>query len=505
MISEPVREEGIHPTAPWLDWGLAGAALVVGLSVALCAQWAAVFGHASLDWVAGAVLWLGVGLATAYVFAPSGLAVSLFLLFMVASHFSRPFAVLPLGGVEWRPVEMALAFLLMHGAVRWMRGHARFHFDPIHYGLYLVAVFYLYAAVRGYWAGNSPALIVGECRYAIFLAAYPVFVMAMPTARSLRYPLLMILALTVLIAVLSLAFFAYAQISGNFTGTQNALGEFVERQVGTFHFQSVRANGHVFIEIVFVVLTARFFGARLSTRQRFVHGSLMLLLALAILITAMRTAYLAVFVSLMALALLRAPRRIQYLSAMLGLTGLVVAVVLAGLLYSGAFASWFPALGASLKGRFVELEGGLGLFAAHPLLGTGLGSTFEAMGYVSKTTQFSVAPATYQMVHNVWLYYLYKGGLIGMGFVLIGLGGITVRAHYIAERMPLPDDRVLMRGLWAAFVGQLAASLTMPRLVYPIGLVLVCLFGCVFVAVARTGGIIASDGGENSPKMPLQG
>lgn len=490
MISKSVSEDQRRQADLRQEWGwMAGVGLAVGISVAFCAQWAATSGHAQFDWWAGVAAWVGAGLAVAYVLSPPSVAVTLFLLFMVASHFSRPFFVLSVGGIEWRPAEMALALLLIHGAVYGLRGRPIFRPDPIHACLYLFAFFYLYLAVRGFWAGNNPTLIVGECRYAMFLACYPVLLMGLASPRALRVPLLAIFFLTLAIAVLSLAYFIYVQVSGHFTSTQNSLGEFVERKIGPLHFQSVRANGHVFFEIVFVVLAARLWSAQLSPRQRGVHSSLLLLLGAAILITAMRTAYLAVLVSLAVLALGRAPRRIRYLAALLSLTGLAAGVVLAGLFYAGAFESWFPALGASLKGRFVELEGGLGLFARHPILGAGMGSTFEAMGYVAKTVQFSVAPANYQMVHNVWLYYLYKGGLLGMGLVVLGLGGLMVRAYRIAENLAWPDDRVFLRGLWAAFAGQMAAALTMPRLIYPIGLVLVSLFACIFVAAARTGSV----------------
>jgi O-antigen ligase len=192
-------------------------------------------------------------------------------------------------------------------------------------------------------------------------------------------------------------------------------------------------------------------------------------------------------VSLLALGLLFLPRELQALAWFFGLVILGAIFVAVGLEVHTVLLDLVPEdLGISLMGRFVEIEGAWEAFLREPLLGAGMGSTFEGMGYVAKTTQYSFAQVEYQTVHNVWIYYLFKGGLVGMALILLGLGGIVWRGYWIADRITAARERFLMRGLLAAFIGQLVASLAMPRLTYPIGGVFLAMMAAAFAVMARS-------------------
>ena len=282
----------------------------------------------------------------------------------------------------------------------------------------------------------------------------------------------------------SLAFFGYTLVAG-VINVQNWLGEFVPRIVGPWLLQSVRPNGHMFFEVAVVVLAGMLFCPDLSRVRRAVYALLILLLLAAIAVMMMRTAYIALFLSLAVLVVLHLPREAQ---AWAGVTGLGAAAALAaffGLHLHETLDQWIPGLEVSLRGRLVEIEGALRMFRREPLLGAGMGSKFTGMGFVAKTTLLSVAQADYQTVHNVWMYYLFKGGMAGMVLVFLGLGGIALRARAITETLPSRKDRFFMKGLLAACGGQLIASLAMPRLTYPIGGVFLAMIAAAFVLASR--------------------
>ncbi len=461
-------------------WTLGEGLLLAGLSVMVA--WLSVR-RGGTD---TAVLVFGGAAALVLMLAPSRWMLSCFVLLMMAGHQFRSPLIYPLAGVEWHPRELLLLLLLAHFAVKVMTGEADLRPDIMHYFVLCYAAFFAVIACRGIWRQMPIQDVIAECRYPIFLAAYFVFVACAGGARELPNYLRLMLYFSVGIALLSIAYFLYAFATGHVVSIQNWLGEFVQRRIGPFLLQSVRANGHMFYEVCVVVLAALILCPDTPQRRRALYTALIGLFLIAIVITMMRTAYAALFLSLLVLAVLFLPAELQMIAGFLGAVAAVGCVVAGGVLLSGN--ALIPGLETSLQGRFVEISGALDMFKQYPLLGAGMGSKFTGLGFVSKTAIRSVAQADFQTVHNVWMYFLFKGGLAGMFLVGLGLGGLVLRAHRTIGALSSRSDQYLMRGLLAALCGQLAASLTMPRLTYPNGAVFLSMMACAFVMMTRHDG-----------------
>lgn len=428
---------------------------------------------------------LGLPILTLLVFGPSRLMLSAFLVFMVTDHQFRSWMIVPFSGVEWHARELILFVLVAHLAVRFLRGEADLRPDMMHYFFYVYVAFFVFIAWRGVMRQPDLHAVASECRYPLFLGSYFVFVACVSGARDLRYYVRLVFWLSLAIAAAGIGFFFYTLVTGNVVNTQNVLGEYVQRQIGPYLLQSVRPNGHLFFEVIVVVLAGMLLCPDESAGRKLVYAPVMAVFLFAILITMMRTSYVTLGLSLGILILLHLRREVQGLSWYLGAILLAAAVVAFGLHLDAYLISYIPGNDASLRGRLVETEGALGMFRREPLLGSGMGSTFEGMGFVAKATLQSVAQTDYQTVHNVWMYYLFKGGLVGMLLVGVGLGGIVFRSHQIISALPSKRDQFFMRGLLAALIGQYIASLAMPRLTYPSGGVFLSMMACAFVVMAR--------------------
>jgi O-antigen ligase len=478
----PARRFSPGAPAVWVS-AVVGA---VGISF-LVAYAGRIAGFPEYDYAVGAAAVLGAAAAAYLVVGPSHLTVAVFLGYMILSHqFRSPF-ILALANVEWHPREVILFVLAAHLGFKVLVREADLRPDMIHYFFYVYMFFFALIAVRGALRQPEVQQVIGECRYPLFLVSYFALVACVHDRADLGFQLRWVFAVTMLVALASLAFFAYTTVTGNIINVQNYLGEYVPRLVGPFRLQSVRANGHMFFEVAVVVLTSLMLCREVRWWSKILYAGFIAVLLGAIAITMMRTAYVSLTVSLLALGLLFLPRELQALAWFFGLVILGAIFVAVGLEVHTVLLDLVPEdLGISLMGRFVEIEGAWEAFLREPLLGAGMGSTFEGMGYVAKTTQYSFAQVEYQTVHNVWIYYLFKGGLVGMALILLGLGGIVWRGYWIADRITEARERFLMRGLLAAFIGQLVASLAMPRLTYPIGGVFLAMMAAAFAVMARS-------------------
>ena len=441
-------------------------------------------GLPQIDFLLGAMVCLGAFAGIFLILSPSRYILTFFVVFMVVSHQFRSFFLLPAGGIVVHPREIMLFLLLAHLAAQLVLGRITLRFDIMHYFFFLYCVFFVLIAARGIILHPDLQEVVTECRYPVFLASYFVFVCCMDEKKDVTYFSRLLLGLALLIALASIAFFLYTLLTGNVVNTQNVLGEYVRRQIGPFLLQSVRPNGHFLFEISTVVLMSMVFCPDESRLRKMLYLILLCVLCSAIVITMMRTAYVALFVSLCVLFLFFLPKELQFIAWFLGFVGLLVLFLLFGLQLYDYFLQFIPGLGASIRGRLVEVAGGIRMFSHQPLLGSGMGSKFVAMGFVTRETQLSYAQTEYQTVHCVWLYYLFKGGLVGMLLVGLGMGGMVTRAHRIVTQMPTVREQYFMRGLLAAWLGQLIASLAMPRLTYPIGSVFLAMIAALFVLQA---------------------
>jgi len=430
------------------------------------------------------VLVLALILGLCLVWAPSRLAVGLFVAFMVTSQEYRSLTTFHLGGIVWHPRELVLIALLAHWAAQLVRGKVRIAADPTHLAVLVYALFFVQIGLVGLLLEPDLHRVVAECRYPLFIASYVVLVSLIRDRKELSFYVALVFWATVVVAGLSIAFFAYTLLARTTINTQNAWGAFVPRQFGPMIIQSVRPRGHMFYEVCITALASLLFCPGLSKKRRLFYLAMMGMLSFALLIMFMRTAYAALFVSLAALAFLALPRRAQFVVAVLGIVLSVAFVAAFGPALYAKLHEVIPSVGASIEGRIVEIAGSWRMFMAHPILGAGMGSGFKEFGAVAKTSQLAYAATEYRTVHNVWMYYLFKGGFVGFVLVACGLGGLVLRGYAAIPQLHDPKDRCLLRGLVAGLCGQLVASLAMPRLTYPVGHVFIALMACAIVVFA---------------------
>jgi len=436
---------------------------------------------------AGGLLLAGTA-ALALLFGPSRLLLSLFLVLLFTGHEFLSPLTFPLAGVEWHPRELMLFLLIAHLVVKGLRWKLTFRDSPVHYCIGCYALVYVLSAAVGVFHQYGIHEIIEECRYPVFLAAYAAFVLCATTRADLRFYSRLVLILATATALAGCIFFLYSLVSGEVINVQNVMGSYVKRQIGPFLLQSVRPNGHLYFEVAVVVLASLLLCPAVSRRRKTGYLVLTMLFLCAIAITMMRTAYIALSLSLILLAYWSLPKALARALAFAGLVGACCGAVVFGLIVYESVVGWLPGVGVSLKGRFVEIEGAWRAFLTHPLLGCGMGESFEGMGFVAKTSRLSYTRATYQTLHNVWMYFLFKGGLTGFGLAAVGLGGLVLYGKGLTGRVRAIEDRYFLRGLVAALAGQCIASLAMPRLTFPAGHVFIAMMASAFVILAAAKG-----------------
>jgi len=153
------------------------------------------------------------------------------------------------------------------------------------------------------------------------------------------------------------------------------------------------------------------------------------------------------------------------------------------LLFHLDILSWTNSeLGISIQSRLVEITGALENLKESPLLGTGMGSQFEGIGLASNFWQDLYALSTIQTLHNLWVYWLFKGGIIGFCIIVFALAGIIFLSGYLVNIRYQGNDKGFWVGYWCALVAQVVVmSLAFPRLSYPIGQVYLAFSVAIFI------------------------
>ncbi len=468
---------------PWADLA---QYVVLGLLIALVVTFTGtVLGAERFPELLGGVLLTGFLGLLVLLFGPTRLTTALFLVSLLLFHQHLSVFIIPAGGVEWHPRELLLFLFLAHAGVQLVARRVPLWEDPIHFFMAVYMGLYVLTGAVGLAHQYVLQEIIEECRYPIFLASYPALLVCVRQRQEIFAYSRVICVVTVVVAAASVLFFLYTLTLGSVINVQNAYGAFVQRQLGPYLMQSVRANGHMYFEVGLVMLVSLLACPAVKGRSKALYAAVAVLFAVAIVITMMRTAYVAVALSLALLVLLSLPRTLRSVSVFAGAFMVSVVLVVFGLALYETIQAQLPDVEVSLKGRVVEMAGAWEEFVAHPLVGVGMGRSFEAFGYVAKTSQLSYARAEYQTLHNVWMYFLFKGGLAGILLALVGLGGLALRGVQIMDRLEDPFERFYARGLAAAFAGQLVASLAMPRLTYPQGHVFVAMVAVAFLWLAR--------------------
>ena len=481
------REKGIMPSDTRTGWlPVAGMAVLIAGAVVACAGvLAPLIGLERYDFLVALTVLLGTGAVVFLVIGPSWVIITLFIVKMVTGHQFRSMFVLPFAGVEWAPRELWLALLLAHFAVKLVSGRAAIRPDLYHFFFYLYGFFFVLIAAVGVWYHPDIQEILKEVRFPVFLASYFVFASCAPTRANLWFYSRVILALAALIAAGGSLFFFYTLVTGNVINVQGVYGEYVRRLIGPVLFQSVRPNGHMFFEVCSVILVALLFCPAVARKWKAAFIALLALFGFAMLITMMRTAYVAFACSLAVLVFLSLPRPVRWPALFTGFVGLAAILLVFGADLYEFIRLQIPELGISLRTRVEEMAGAWSVFAEHPLFGAGMGSSFTGMGWVAKTSALAYGQWSYQTVHNVWMYFLLKGGLVGLTIVVFALGGVLARSYHLMEVRRDAFERFFLRGLLAAVAGQIIASLAMPRLTYPEGHVFLAMATAAFFILAQ--------------------
>jgi hypothetical protein len=415
----------------------------------------------------------------------------LFCIFIFADHQFRSIFLLPVSGVEIQPREIALGIFLSVFCITLV--HSVFSqpnalrvppaYD-MHLGILLLIGYFVSAGFIGILQGNDMRMIIADARVSPYLLAYPAFLFLVRTRREMHFLLIALFVLSAAIALAALMFFAYATLTGGVISVQNHLGEFVRREFGPFLVQSVRPNGHWLWEVTWVVLFSLIISglrAKMSLPMLMLLIGLLVFFSAAIFVEFMRTAYVSVAVSTLVLLGLYLPVRFHRLGMVFAF-----AVVVAG---AAAFfihyrtADVVPTLDkeVSIKAREMENIGAVDALAEHPWWGLGLGGTFRSMDYVWPGRREVYTEGEFKSLHNSFLQYFVKGGILAAGLAVSGLALVIASAYRILEQKGRnPWENALLRGILAAFVGQCAASLTLPRLSYAHGLVFTALCAALF-------------------------
>ena len=122
-------------------------------------------GYAQYDYAVGAAAILGGAFLALLVLGPSWIMLTVFLVFMIASHQFRSFIILPAGGVEWHPRELLLFVLLAHLGAKLVLGKAELRPDIMHYFFFLYCVFFAHIAARGLLTQTDIQSVIAECRF----------------------------------------------------------------------------------------------------------------------------------------------------------------------------------------------------------------------------------------------------------------------------------------------------------------------------------------------------
>lgn len=456
--------------------------VALGVALAVCVG----------GWKLALVAAVAAPVALYLLLGPTRPMLAVFLVYMIASHQYISLLIVPLGGIEFHPREFLLFLLLAHCAFKIAQGRMYLRPSPVHAAVAMYASYFALTAAVGVVRQADLHAVVTECRFAMFLLTYVVIVL-FATGEDVRSIGRLVVGLTVVIAVASLSYAAYKTLTQTAVQlNQTPFGEIMRYPIGPYLVQEVRPNGHMFFEVGIVVAASLVLGHGVTRRERVLLVLLIGLLGAALAITFMRTAYLATLISLGILALLLPGARYLKAAAVLGGMIVVLAVfIFAGDEAVGLFRERAPNIDLSLQARQVEMRGAWAEFIQHPISGVGMGGTFRGLQLAQAGDQLAAGVVDYQTIHNVWMGFLFKGGLLGFVLVVVGLGGILANLHLTAIAESDPRGTAFLRGVTAAFAGQLVASLAMPRLYYPSGHVFVALIAALIVLWPE---VVAMDG-----------
>ncbi len=430
------------------------------------------------------VLAFGVAFVFAglYLLLPLNYSATLFFLFMLLNHYYISPIVFPVAGLVIHPRELMLLLFVGNFFVNLIFGRVYWRKSVFLYFILLYLLFFIYIATIGFVSGYDWHRVVAETRFPAFFISALIFPFAWESLTSLRKTMDILLIVTVIIALATYALFLYLFATGKVLRFQNFLGEFVPARVGPFRLQEVRFNGHMFFEIWFIVFLSLFFYYN-DYKKKLLALLMVLFFIPPLLILMMKAATITVFLGSLLLIILYLPSRLRPLTVIVFIFCAVAIFFTLILLFHIGILSWTNSqLGISTRARLVEISGALDEFKESPIIGMGMGSQFEGLGLSSNFWKDLYAIATYQTLHNLWLYWLFKGGIIGFGIIAISLLGVLAVSGYLVNIRYDGPDKGYWVGYWCALVSQmLVMAFIFPHLSYPIGQVYLSFSIAVFI------------------------
>ncbi|MGC8845667.1 MAG: O-antigen ligase family protein [Candidatus Hydrogenedens sp.] len=428
------------------------------------------------------LLGLSAPLAVLYFLLPLNYSATIFLVFMMLNHYYISIRIFPVAGMELHPREIMMFMFLGNFFVNLVLERVYWRWSIFLYFALLYLMFFVYIATIGFVSGHNWQRVIAETRFPFFFLSAIIFPHAWKSLTSLKKTINIIFILTVLLGIATCVIFIYVFFTGKVLRFQNYLGEFVPAKIGPFRLQEVRLNGHMFFEIFFIIFLSQFFYQK-EYKEKLKALILVAFFTLPLFILMMKTALVSVFFGSVLVLIIYLPSRLRPLAFVMFMLCLTVIFFTLVLLFHLDILSWTNSdLGISLQARLVEVTGALENFKKSPLLGTGMGSQFEGMGLASNFWQDLYALSTYQTLHNLWVYWLFKGGIIGFCIMLFALVGIMLRSGYLVNVEYQGEDKGFWIGYWCALVSQIVVmSLAFPRLSYPIGQVYLAFSLAIFI------------------------
>ncbi|HOV33335.1 MAG TPA: O-antigen ligase family protein [Candidatus Hydrogenedens sp.] len=417
-----------------------------------------------------------------YLLLPLNYSASLFFIFTLLNHYYISPVVFPVAGLVVHPREVMLLLFVGNFFVNLIFGRVYWRKSVFLYFILLYLLFFIYIATIGFLSGYDWHRVVAETRFPVFFISALIFPFAWESLASLRKTMDILLIITITIALATCALFLYLFVTGKVLRVQNFLGEFIPSIVGPFRLQEVRFNGHMFFEIWFIVFLSLFFYYK-DYKKKLLALLMVLFFIIPLFILMMKTAIVTVFFGSLLVVILYLPSKLRPLAIIGFILCVVVSLFTLIFLFHVGILSWTNSqLGISLQARLVEITGALDNFMKSPIFGTGMGSQFEGLGLASNFWKDLYAMATYQTLHNLWVYWLFKGGIVGFSIIAISLLGILAVSGYLVNIRYDGADKGYWVGYWCALVSQIIVmSLTFPRLSYPIGQVYLSFSIAVFI------------------------
>lgn len=421
-----------------------------------------------------------------YLLLPLNYSATLYLLFMMVSHYYISPVIFPIAGVELHPREIVNFAFIANFLVNTVFGRVYWRKSMFLIFAWIYFFFFVYCAVIGFLQGHHWQRVIAETRFPMFFLSAFLLPHCWRDIEQFKSTLKLMFCISLLVVIATYGVFIYPLVTGKYLRVQNFLGEFVPYKIGSIRLQEVRFNGHMYFELWYGIYLSAFL-AKKGWKQKLENILFVIVFFIAILMLKMNTALLSVFMISGIIVIAYMPPRLRLFSGLIfSLLILTFFLTLAYLFYADILSWTNSKLGISLQARLVEITGAIENFMESPLIGKGFGSMFVGLGLASNFAQDLYAQATFQTLHNLWFYWLFKGGIVGIILIIGAFMGIFLKSAVLifGKVATLRDDSYYWIGWWSVLVSQvLIISLAFPRISYPIGQVFFALSLACFIVL----------------------